>query len=104
MTESAPASLAELHARQIANIKIEGFGAETRSVACCPFCGAPDWAVWPIYDVEGAMRREAVCAECGRGARAIFKELPGGGKRFEFVQTCGPDQPAWLIPNMRRVT
>lgn len=83
------------------NHRIEGFGFDVTMAMPCPFCAAADWMIFKILDSEKEMAKGAVCIECGRGAKAIFKH-DQGGVHFEFVQTCGEDGPDWL-PAMRRV-
>jgi len=101
---SEPATREEYEARYVANSRIEGYGFETRTVPACPFCGAPDWAVWPLADFAySAMQTETTCSECGRSGRMLVERNDAGGVKAEFVQTGGPDPAPWLQPHPRRV-
>lgn len=101
---TAPTSLEELNARATANIRIEGYGLEVRTVAACPWCGAPDWATWPVTDFEyKAMQTETTCSECGRSGKIIVTDHGDGSTSAEIVQTGGDDPPDWLAPAPRRV-
>lgn len=98
-----PSNQAEYLKRFHENNKVTGFGIG--NVYChvpCPFCAAPEFMCWEILAVEDAMKRGATCKECGRSAKAIFKNI-NGGKSFEIVQTGGVEQPEWLEPKMRRI-
>jgi hypothetical protein len=97
-----PASFDEYNSRFHANQKYSGFGLDTTIHMPCGFCGSPDFMVAKVIDTESVMKRGATCKECGRSLKAIFTHHPAGGKSFEFVQTGGPDAPAWLPP-IRRV-
>ncbi len=68
----------------------------------CPFCAAPDFMVFELLQAEEIFARGATCRECDRSAKAIITNMPNG-KSIEMVQTGGPDQPAWLNPQIRRV-
>lgn len=80
---------------------IEGFGADVSMTSPCPFCAAPNWMTWPIARVRETMEQGAACAECGRSAKAVFKDSPASIE-FELVQTGGPDAPDYLVPKIRR--
>lgn len=87
------------------NTKIEGFGMEVRQVLACPFCCAPGFmTLWVIKNggPSAGLEKGATCEMCKRGAKGIVEHTPGGGTKFEIVQTCGEDPPAYLPP-MRRV-
>jgi len=84
------------------NTKIKGFGLNVSQEVPCPFCAAPGFMEYRIIDCEEMMSQEHVCKECGRGSKALFR-VTLNTKSFEFVQTQGPDQPAWLLPSMRRI-
>jgi hypothetical protein len=82
---------------------IEGYGfGNVYMTSPCPFCAAPGWLKWEMLDVRPAMEKGATCSECGRSARAIFKD-DHGRAAFEIVQTGGDDPPEYLVPKMRRV-
>lgn len=101
---SEPTSLAEYTARFNANTEVTGYGTEVAMHVPCPFCAAPDWAVWALIRATDAMREDRTCRECGRSARSEVMALPGGGTSVELVQTGGPDAPPWLDPPPRRVS
>ena len=106
-----PASYAEYMQRLAENSQISGRYLDTAMHMPCPFCAAPDFLVYKIIETQQLLAKGAVCKECGRGAKVIFSQhvTPGPGLyenpgcSFEFVQTCGPDQPEWLEAKMRRV-
>lgn len=103
MTDSAPNSLDEYNARQNRNNHFTGSGIDgTELHAACPFCASADFMVSKIMDTQATMTKGAVCRECGRGAKAIFRQETETTS-FEIVQTCGPEQPDWLEPKMRRL-
>ncbi len=85
------------------NQQIFGTGFETGMEIPCPFCAAPGFLRYKIIDAREAMERDSTCSACGRSAKALFRDLPGGGVEFEMVQTGGPPQPDWLTPHMRRL-
>lgn len=97
-----PATREAYDAKAKANTKMSGFGLDTAMHMPCPFCAAPDFLVYRIVDVETALSAPRVCATCKRGSKAVFTR-GAGGVSFEFVQTEGPDGPAYLPP-MRRVS
>jgi hypothetical protein len=97
-----PKSREEWEKRFHENQKISGFGMATTMHMPCPFCAAPDFAVYRIIDTEDALVDGAVCKECTRGAAIVFSVNTPSDKQFEMVQTEGPDQPDWLVPAMRR--
>jgi hypothetical protein len=97
-----PKSREEWEKRFHENQKISGFGLATTMHMPCPFCAAPDFAVYRIIDTEEALVDGAVCKECDRGAAIVFHVNTPSNKQFEMVQTSGPDQPVWLDPPMRR--
>jgi hypothetical protein len=98
-----PASLAEYQERFNKNKTVEGFGIGNVYTHCpCPFCAAPDWLVFEVFDVEEAMAKSTRCNKCGRSAQSIIKRS-AGGVQFELVQSGGPDQPDWMTPKMRRL-
>lgn len=99
-----PTTLDELNARIQANMRIEGYGLETRTVLTCPFCGAPDWMVYPITAGLNDYADLAVphtCKACQRSAKLVTKRLDGGVSQ-ELVQTGGPEPPAFFKPKPRR--
>jgi hypothetical protein len=87
--------------RTLANLRIEGIGADVKTYIACPFCAAADWLCLPIAGTKKAMEAGATCQACGRSAKAIFSGE--GHTQFEIVQTGGDDPPAWLEPKMRRL-
>jgi hypothetical protein len=97
-----PTTREEYQERFDTNQTITGYGLGTTLHVPCPFCAAKDFFVFPILDTSETMAKGAVCAECGRGAKAVFDNQPGQVK-FEMMQTCGEDPPAWLTPKMRRL-
>lgn len=97
-----PTSLDEYNARYNANTRIEGFGLEVKTHSPCIFCGAPDWQIWPIADPHSAMRVDTKCEECGRSGKAIIQRTDNM-TIAEWVQTGGPDMPAWYPLTFRRV-
>lgn len=86
---------------QVERYECFGFGAEVGIRVACPFCCHPNFREWKVLSVEKDMTEEAVCSNCGRGAKAILDKTPGCTS-FEFVQTCGDDPPPYMPP-MRRV-
>jgi hypothetical protein len=98
---SEPASQDDYDHKFHANRRVEGYGFETTTRMPCPFCAEPDFMVFRTLEGEAAMSKGAVCRHCGRGARALVTH-EGGYTQFEFVQTAGPDAPAWMTPKMRR--
>jgi hypothetical protein len=100
-----PASAVEFTARFEANYQLTGTGAGTTVHAPCPFCAAPDFALWPLTTgLHDAMTREATCRDCGRSGAWMYGVSPIGDiYSGEFVQTGGDDPPAWLLPPPRRL-
>ncbi len=98
---SDPATLEEYNRLATENSVISGFGLETSMTLACPGCAAKGFLPYRIIDSEEAMKKGAVCKECGRGFRMDFTYLDGG-KQFEIVQTEGKDVPSYLPP-IRRV-
>ena len=98
-----PHNLAEYHQLFMQRVEIAGSGAGVTTHVPCPFCCAPGFQSLPITDTEGAMRREATCAECGRSGLCLFDKSEPSVTKFEFVQTGGDDPPDWLLPKPRRV-
>jgi hypothetical protein len=99
-----PASLGEYLERFRANERLFGHGVETGVAIPCPFCAAPDFLRYKVLEVREALEIGATCQACGRSARAQFVDSLAPSISFEIVQTGGPDQPAWLRPQMRRVS
>lgn len=81
---------------------MSGFGLETTMHAPCPFCAAPDFAIFKILETQAVLSQEHTCAECGRSTRTIFSQLPGQVS-FEIVQTGGVDPPDFMS-GIRRVS
>jgi bacterioferritin-associated ferredoxin len=100
MTE--PTSLSEYLERFERNQVIDGWGLAVRVHLPCPFCAAPDFLVYRMTEVEAAMTHGAMCAACGRSAKALIIRAEGE-LSLEVVQTSGPDQPVWMVPKMRRL-
>lgn len=97
-----PKTKAEFDARYDENAYIEGEGMESEAHLPCPFCAAPDFVQFRMLDAEMIAKLERVCRECSRGVVLEIKPIAKGtGVRWEFVQTCGEDPPAYL-PVMRR--
>lgn len=100
MTE--PASMEEYLERFKRNQWIRGAGIGNVFVHMpCPFCAAVDFMVYELLQTAEVMRKDTLCRECGRSAKAVF-HVEHGGTAFEIVQTGGPDVPDWM-PKMRRV-
>lgn len=99
---ATPSNMEQYLKRFDGNQKITGTGLDTTVTMPCPFCAAADFVSYRVIDVEQVMSRGAICRECGRGARAISHRRAGGAS-IEVVQTCGPEQPEWLSPKIRRV-
>lgn len=100
-----PTSLDEYNLRYKANTRIEGTGADTRTVLPCPFCAAADWLVYPVtaaMDNYQKIQEPRKCGHCGRTARLIIKQNEGSVEQ-ELVQTDGPEPPDWLEPKPRRI-
>lgn len=98
-----PQNIDEYTQRYKANERIFGVGLETSISAPCPFCAAPDFWVYRIINVREVVTKERICDACKRGLKTIFVQDNAQGSVFEFVQTTGPEQPAWL-PQIRRLT
>lgn len=94
----------EYNRLQHANAKITGFGAEVRCHVPCPFCCAPDYRSYLIFEVQKANAEEAVCKACGRGSKFIFTQPTPEQTFMEMVQTRGPDPDLPFLPKIRRVT
>lgn len=94
-TMSDCTSREEYEAKFFSNQKLSGIGAETTCHVPCPFCAEPDFLVHRVLETEAAYTAGAVCKQCGRGAKAIFKN-DRGGIQFTMVQTVGEDGPAWM--------
>lgn len=98
---TGPVSKAEYDERFYKNNFVSGLGLKTTVHMPCPFCAAPDWAVFPVIDTEEVMRGPAhTCKECGRSAKFEFTQAEGA-KSFELVQTGGDVPPSWLSPPRR---
>ena len=101
---SDPKTKAEFDARYDENACIRGEGMETEISLPCPFCAAPDFVVFRMLDAEMIAKLEKVCSGCQRGVVLEVKPIKKNtGVRWEFVQTCGEDPPAYL-PEMRRAS
>jgi ribosomal protein S27AE len=77
------------------NYRVEGAGLDMQIHAPCPFCGAPDFHVYRLDQLQEVTGKETVCKECGRGFRAHWQNdasTTTGG----FVQTCGDDPPDYV--------
>lgn len=91
-----PDSLDEYNTRYQENILIEEYGVDgIRTHVPCPFCAEPDWLVHGLLDVEEKYRKGAVCRRCHRGAIVLTKK-ENNVTTLHFVQTEGPDIPAWF--------
>jgi hypothetical protein len=99
-----PQDIHEYHVRFKANERIFGRGFDTSVATPCPFCAAADFMVYKILEVKEVISQEHVCKSCHRGSKALLTDSLHGNIHFEFVQTTGPEQPAWLTPKMRRLT
>lgn len=105
-----PATLDEYVARFHANTKVHGYGLDLTNEVPCPFCGAPNFAAWQVVagilpgderpNLDAQMGEETTCSECGRSGRHIVVRDPSGVSAT-FVQTGGPDPPAYLPPLRR---
>jgi len=98
-----PTDMLEYLRRFKANEQISGRGLETTVHQPCPFCASPNFWVYRLIDVRTVLGNEFVCVNCQRGARVLFVNTEGFSK-FEIIQTTGPDQPAWLMPKVRKQT
>lgn len=99
-----PCDLKEFWALYKTRQRIFGVGASTSISAPCPFCAAADFWVYRVIDVRETITKETICASCLRGVAVLFVQEHEQSTTFEIVQTTGPDQPAWLQPQMRRLT
>jgi hypothetical protein len=99
--ESSPQSWEDLCKRQALNALSSGFGFDTAMHLPCPGCGAKDFMVYRIIESEQAMERGAVCKECERGFRMPVSRS-GNSISFTFVQSSGPDLPAWFKLPIKR--
>lgn len=90
-----PTSKTEFEKRFHANMRMSGEGADTTVHMPCPFCGAPDWVVYRLLEMPGRAERSSECGECGRSAAILTSYPSDGSMRGAFVQTGGPDAPAW---------
>jgi hypothetical protein len=95
------ANLDEYNRLQHARMRISGFGSDVTMSTPCPFCCAPDVAVYRVLEVGEHMKREHVCNECARAYAYVVTQAQGG-IQFEIVQTRGSDPPSYL-PRMRRI-
>ncbi len=102
MAMSECKSFDDYKAKFTANQAIMGFGLDVGMSVPSPFCAEPHFIDHLIVDTRQAYQAGAVCKSCGRGARGIFSDLPGGGVQCEFLQTRGAE-PAPRLPRMRRV-
>ena len=92
-----PQTAEEFEARFTQNEKVSGYGMFVTVHLPCPFCAAAEFMVHRVVDVEASMRKGAVCRECGRGARAIFKKsFSGNMTTIQIVQTVGDDPPSFV--------
>jgi hypothetical protein len=98
---SDPATLDEYQQRSLAGIRFEQHGHYVLVHCPCPFCGAPDFNVYPLADTERAIQLDCTCKECARSSKAVLTRTRDDVS-FEFVQTGGADPPAYL-PKMRRL-
>lgn len=99
-----PKNAEEFQKRFATNQHISGWHRDVATHIPCGFCGAAEWLVVKVTDFEHeAMSKGGVCADCGRGVRAIVTRN-AGGVSFELVQFCGDDPPDWMPkPWPRRV-
>lgn len=101
-----PANRAEYEKRFAQNQKITGYFADTTMHVPCPFCAAPGFTDWNIYEMattsDQPMKDEKTCKECGRSGKTLIARGLDG-VRAEFVQTGGPEPADWLTPKPRRI-
>lgn len=95
-------TLDEYNKRFVESQKITGRGLDVTMHLPCPFCACPDFMVYKILEMEQVCKNEAICVECGRGAKMLFTYSGGHAIGLEVVQTRGEEQPDFL-PKIRRV-
>ncbi len=96
-----PANIDEYNDRLKNTLEITEAGDRSRIRQPCPFCAAPGFFDTPIILAMETWLLGSFCYHCQRGAKAVFKDMPGG-VGMEIVQTRGSDPPYWLNPRMRR--
>lgn len=95
-----PATKDEFNAKAILNYKVEGFGPGVTVHLPCPFCAEPDFKIGALLEYITEMKKGAICASCGRGAKVLITKV-GGVDTVEYVQISGPDPQPYI--QMRRV-
>jgi len=93
-----PATKEEYERRYKENTRIEGFGADTKTIMACPFCAAPDFMVFPVtaaLNEYADVCKPHTCKECGRTMTSEVNRTDGG-VTMSFAQTGGDDPPAWV--------
>ena len=61
----------------------------------CPFCAAPNFTKYPIYDVDMDAHVVQTCEECRRSGKFFFERILLQGlpaQKFFVLQTGGPLQ------------
>lgn len=61
----------------------------------CPFCAAPNFTKYPIYESPLGVHPMQTCEECGRSGRFFFEQIFIQGipaQQFYILQTGGPLQ------------
>jgi hypothetical protein len=99
---SKPQELKEFEEKFQKNTKYSGMGLGTTIHVPCGFCAEPDFMVYKITDCDEALKKGAICRNCKRGIKTVFKVDQPGNKVFEMVQFCGPDAPRY-IAGIRRI-
>ncbi len=98
-----PGTIGEFMDRFKKNQYLSGMGLDCMLHMPCPFCAAPEWIVYHIWDVKAVLTQGAQCQECGRGAKTVFHaDQFGNVMHFELFQTVGDDPPAYVGKNIRR--
>lgn len=101
---SIPQSMPEFLERFEANSKLTGHGIDKLEMHIpCPFCAAPDFMVYLIFNAEATWMKGATCGHCGRSAKVIFGTKTEERTGFELVQTGGDEQPDWLEPKLKKL-
>lgn len=100
---SDPFDLASFRARYAESLEAERCDCLRGFMLPCPFCAAPDFSVYAVFDVGVPLVQR--CHECRRSAYFLLEAMSESGVRgFSVVQTGGPKQPSWFNSRFGWVT
>lgn len=69
----------------------------------CPFCAAPAFTRYPVFETPDNAHPVQTCRECERSGKFTFERFLLQGlpaSKYYVLQTDGPPQPDWLAPRI----